>query len=247
MWEERISILTGPNVFGKSTIINCINAFGNSNLEFFVDLNFKEIEIFLSDDRKVLCIKKMKDGLKINDEDFPESWIACFSRGMNLNNPYRTSGRMQDKEHQKKYQSYIRLMSQVFGNVTLIKEQRLIRHVRRGVVRSSGEKETIVSFYNLLFKISSGEILLIDEPEISLHIAWQRMFINDLIKIEELRNLTILVATHSPQMISGNRNIQIDWENYTRMDSVRENRTKDDIITEILLEISADCLGDFKK
>ena len=154
---------------------------------------------------------------------------------------------MQDKEHQKKYQSYIRQMSQVFGNVTLIKEQRLIRHVRRGVVRSSGEKETIVSFYNLLFKISSGEILLIDEPEISLHIAWQRMFINDLIKIEELRNLTILVATHSPQMISGNRNIQIDWENYTRMDSVRENRTKDDIITEILLEISADCLGDFKK
>ena len=75
---------------------------------------------------------------------------------------------------------------------------------------SSGEKETIVLFYNLLFEISSGEILLIDEPEISLHIAWQRMFINDLKKIAELRNLTILVATHSPQMISGNRNIQID-------------------------------------
>ena len=52
---------------------------------------------------------------------------------------------MQDKEHQKKYQSYIRQMSQVFGNVTLIKEQRLIRHVRRSIVRSSGEERSIGS------------------------------------------------------------------------------------------------------
>lgn len=75
---------------------------------------------------------------------------------------------------------------------------------------SSGEKEIIVLFYNLLFENSDGGFLLIDEPEMSLHIAWQRMFIEDLKKISELRKLTLLIATHSPQIINGNRNIQID-------------------------------------
>ena len=75
---------------------------------------------------------------------------------------------------------------------------------------SSGEKEILILFYNLLFENTDGGILLVDEPEISLHIAWQRMFIDDLRKIALLRNLTIIIATHSPQIINGNRNIQID-------------------------------------
>lgn len=41
---------------------------------------------------------------------------------------------------------------------------------------SSGEKEIIVLFYNLLFENADGGVLLVDEPETSLHIAWQRMF-----------------------------------------------------------------------
>ena len=75
---------------------------------------------------------------------------------------------------------------------------------------SSGEKEIITLFYNLLFENTDGGMLLIDEPETSLHIAWQRMFIDDLRKVADLRNLTVLIATHSPQIINGNRNIQID-------------------------------------
>ena len=75
---------------------------------------------------------------------------------------------------------------------------------------SSGEKEILVLFYNLLFENTDGGILLVDEPEMSLHIVWQRMFIDDLKKIAALRNLTVIIATHSPQIINGNRNIQID-------------------------------------
>lgn len=131
-------------------------------------------------------------------------------------------------DFEKKYDNYTDLVERLELFVEIINKRFLFKRVEISsneglIIRdkhtekeidllklSSGEKETIVLFYNLLFEISSGEILLIDEPEISLHIAWQRMFINDLKKIAELRNLTILVATHSPQMISGNRNIQID-------------------------------------
>ena len=75
---------------------------------------------------------------------------------------------------------------------------------------SSGEKEIIVLFYTLLFEIPDGVLLLIDEPEISLHIAWQRLFMKDLKKIVQMKNLRAVIATHSPQIVSGNRDIQVD-------------------------------------
>ena len=75
---------------------------------------------------------------------------------------------------------------------------------------SSGEQEILVLYYKLLFEIPEKKIVLIDEPEISLHIAWQRMFAQDLEKIVKLRNIFAVVATHSVQIVTGNRHIQYD-------------------------------------
>ena len=56
--------------------------------------------------------------------------------------------------------------------------------------------------YNLIFEGQDNSVLLIDEPEISLHVVWQHHFMKDLEKVAKLRNLQILVATHSPQIIA---------------------------------------------
>ncbi len=64
---------------------------------------------------------------------------------------------------------------------------------------SSGEQHLLVLVYSLLFKPNS--LVLIDEPEISLHIAWQDEFLNDLTKIAELVKCKFLIATHSPQLV----------------------------------------------
>ena len=55
-------------------------------------------------------------------------------------------------------------------------------------------------------------VLLIDEPEISLHVAWQRTLMEDLNKIIGLKedSLSVIVATHSPQVINNNWNDIID-------------------------------------
>lgn len=82
---------------------------------------------------------------------------------------------------------------------------------------SSGEKQEIVLFYDLIFNTKSELLLLIDEPEISLHISWQKRFMDDLLKVAEDNNLQIIVATHSPQIISNHWDIQIDLgEEYGR-------------------------------
>lgn len=77
---------------------------------------------------------------------------------------------------------------------------------------SSGEQQIIVLYYELIFEMTDKMVLLIDEPEISLHVAWQRTLMDDLNKIINLKedSLSVIVATHSPQVINNNWNDIID-------------------------------------
>lgn len=75
---------------------------------------------------------------------------------------------------------------------------------------SSGEKQEIVLFYQLIFETENNILLLIDEPEISLHITWQKRFMDDLMKIIKYKNMNVIVATHSPQIINNHWENQID-------------------------------------
>lgn len=67
---------------------------------------------------------------------------------------------------------------------------------------SSGEQHEVVLLYELLFKTAPNTLILIDEPEISLHVIWQKVFIDDLKRIGELKKISFLVSTHSPQIIN---------------------------------------------
>ncbi len=69
---------------------------------------------------------------------------------------------------------------------------------------SSGEQHELVLFFQLLFDTEPNSLLLIDEPEISLHISWQNHFINDLKEVIILNNLSAIIATHSPDIINKN-------------------------------------------
>jgi hypothetical protein len=66
---------------------------------------------------------------------------------------------------------------------------------------SSGEQHELVLFYDLLFNVQGNSLVLIDEPEISLHVTWQQEFLNDIQKVAALGDLRFIVATHSPQVI----------------------------------------------
>jgi predicted ATP-dependent endonuclease of OLD family len=55
--------------------------------------------------------------------------------------------------------------------------------------------------YDLLFNVKPDALVLIDEPEISLHVAWQQQFLNDIARIAEVASLRFIIATHSPQII----------------------------------------------
>lgn len=75
---------------------------------------------------------------------------------------------------------------------------------------SSGEQHQVVLLYELIFNTKDNVIVLIDEPEISLHIAWQKDFLKDLKKILELQKMSVIIATHSPQIIDNNWDLTVD-------------------------------------
>ena len=77
---------------------------------------------------------------------------------------------------------------------------------------SSGEQHQIVLFYELIFKTSEKTCFLIDEPEISLHVDWQRKFLEDICKIAQLGDRQFLIATHSPQIIGNRRDLAVALE-----------------------------------
>lgn len=64
---------------------------------------------------------------------------------------------------------------------------------------SSGEKQLFLRALSLKFLEVNNSIVLIDEPEISLHPQWQQKIINVYESIGE--NNQIIIATHSPHIV----------------------------------------------
>lgn len=75
---------------------------------------------------------------------------------------------------------------------------------------SSGEKQLLIIFIETLLQKQTPYIFLTDEPELSLHIAWQRRIIP---AIKELNpNAQIIAATHSPEIASKYKDAIFDME-----------------------------------
>ncbi len=71
-----------------------------------------------------------------------------------------------------------------------------------GTQLSSGEQQQLVLLYELIFNTSPKTLVLIDEPELSLHITWQQEFLSDMLDIIRSNSFRLIIATHSPQIIN---------------------------------------------
>ncbi|HHG3482311.1 TPA: AAA family ATPase [Vibrio parahaemolyticus] len=76
---------------------------------------------------------------------------------------------------------------------------------------SSGEKNQVSIFFDLIFKAENGAIILIDEPEVSLHISWQKDLLNEFSQISKFNHYSqLIVTTHSPDVIGDEWESSID-------------------------------------
>ena len=81
--DDGITIITGPNGYGKSTILRIIDALANESLYELVQFPFSELLVVLDDDE--MLIKKHKNSITIDGclleiipRQFLETWIAVY-------------------------------------------------------------------------------------------------------------------------------------------------------------------------
>lgn len=68
---------------------------------------------------------------------------------------------------------------------------------------SSGELSLISSLVFLATTVEENSVVLIDEPENSLHPSWQREYVGKIFAALGYRNVSVVIATHSPMLVTG--------------------------------------------
>lgn len=74
---------------------------------------------------------------------------------------------------------------------------------------SSGEQHELVLLYDLLFRVKPNTLVLIDEPELSLHVTWQKNFLPDLLEVVETTGYDVVLATHSPFIVGDRHDLMV--------------------------------------
>jgi len=64
---------------------------------------------------------------------------------------------------------------------------------------SSGEKQMLAILLTVLVEDNQPYVLFMDEPEVSLHIEWQKTLIDNVLALNP--NVQIILTTHSPAVI----------------------------------------------
>lgn len=73
---------------------------------------------------------------------------------------------------------------------------------------SSGEQQLFVLAYEILFRAPQSALMIVDEPEISLHVLWQDTLIEDLSALGRPSNIQFLMATHSPALLANHPELE---------------------------------------
>ena len=160
------------------------------------------------------AILKQKEGNQLLDDEVGA--MFAMSRLRMLEKKWRLMKEDQ-KQIERPFDDFRSVVNRLFKRkaVELNQRNELIAKLSSGEPfdlkdLSSGEKQLIIILAEALLQHGSASIYLADEPELSLHVAWQEQLVSS---IRELNNNAQLVfATHSPDIVSAYGDRVIDME-----------------------------------
>ena len=77
---------------------------------------------------------------------------------------------------------------------------------------SSGERHLLLLFCNSLVAVDRPSIMMIDEPEISLNVKWQRKLLSSLLECIGDSPVQYIFATHSMELLAQHRDRVVKLE-----------------------------------
>lgn len=105
---------------------------------------------------------------------------------------------------------------------------------------SSGEQQIISSIFGILAVLESNSLLLIDEPEISLHPKWQLQFIGLLENaLSGFEGCHVILSTHSPLIVQSAQSLGCQIIGMRQRFNIRSelNNNDDPSVEEALVEV----------
>ena len=87
---------------------------------------------------------------------------------------------------------------------------------------SSGEKQMLIILLTVLVEDDQPYVLFMDEPEVSLHIEWQKRLIDLILELNP--NVQIILTTHSPAVVM-NGWVDRDAWRQSRLPALRKDRS----------------------
>ena len=195
--DRQVNILSGINGVGKSTILNKVIRSLSQGGEFpSHSLKGVRLKVSPNDARWIRYdIIRSFDRPLMNSDSISK-----------INVDLVTELDWQLFQLQRKYLDYqVNIGNRIIETgKKIIRSENEIKFSSLGEVLapyqlSSGEKQILVILLTVLVEDNEHYVLFMDEPEVSLHIEWQKRLIDLILELNP--NVQIILTTHSPAVI----------------------------------------------
>ena len=229
LWEldPHVNILSGINGVGKSTILNKVFRSVNTNGDLLnhlikgvhltvepADATHIRYDIIRSLDSPMLDVETMNlvDSRIRSALDFQLYHLQRKYLDYQVNIGNRIIAELQAgntdaaqhlSEPKRRFQDLIDDLFEETGK-KIVRTENEIRFSQIGETLvpyqlSSGEKQMLAILLTVLVQDGEPYVLFMDEPEVSLHIEWQKRLIDLIVELNP--NVQIILTTHSPAVI----------------------------------------------
>ena len=225
--DPHVNVLSGINGVGKSTILNKVVKSVNTNGDVInhllkgvhitvepVDATHVRFDIIRSLDSPMLANEtlNMVDSRIASALDFQLYHLQRKSLDYQVNIGNRIIAELQQgntdaaqhlSEPKKRFQDIVDELFEETGK-KIVRTENEIRFSQIGETLvpyqlSSGEKQMLAILLTVLVEDNEPYVLFMDEPEVSLHIEWQKRLIELILELNP--NVQIILTTHSPAVI----------------------------------------------
>lgn len=210
-------VLAGINGSGKTTLFDFISDilnFNSSTIDGSIILNIDDLDLKIQGDIFDQNLIKKIVYLKVSDNKKEKviKQIKNFIDMIKDNN--------EDLTIKQANQKAVNEIHSIFDGLVLkTKFKGISKDMARDILfendvtddikldeLSTGEQQLFIRALSLKMMCLRESIILIDEPEISLHPNWQNNILRVYQNIAKDGNNQLIIATHSPQIISSTRN-----------------------------------------